>query len=96
MNSVGMPAFSMGPSGFTGHPAAWLAEMARVGKDCYHEPCDEYHDDWDFRGPARVARFGFALAWEVANDPTFDWTPGVEYSSAQAKHMFCAPEHLCP
>jgi Zn-dependent M28 family amino/carboxypeptidase len=96
MNSVGIPAFSMGPAGFTGHPAEWIAEQARIGKDCYHEPCDEYHADWDFRGAARVARYGFALAWEVANDPKFDWLPGAEYSSDRKKPMFCAPEHMCP
>jgi Zn-dependent M28 family amino/carboxypeptidase len=96
MNSVGIPAFSVGPAGFTGHSAEWITEMARQGKDCYHEPCDEYHADWDFRGDARVVRYAFAMSWEIANDPAFDWTPGVEYSSAREKHMFCAPEHMCP
>jgi Zn-dependent M28 family amino/carboxypeptidase len=97
LNSVGIPSFSMGPGKFVGPSAEWITQQTKVGSDCYHQPCDEYREDWDFRGPARVARYGFALGWQAATQPkAVEWKPGAEYARAKKKPMFCAWDHLCP
>lgn len=97
LNSVGIPTFSMGPANFTGPSPDWIKEQTRIGTECYHQPCDEYRTDWDFRGPARVARYGLALGWQVATRPAaVEWKVGAEYAPARLKPMFCAWDHLCP
>ena len=50
----------------------------------YHQPSDEYHDDWDFSGLEQMARFGFTIGHEVANQeklPT--WRAGDEFLPAR-------------
>jgi hypothetical protein len=50
----------------------------------YHQPSDEYRADWDFRGNAKLARFGFVLGWlasEQANP--IEWKPGDEFEAAR-------------
>ena len=38
-------------------------------KHHYHQPSDEYRADWDFRGNAKLARFGFVLGWLASEQP---------------------------
>lgn len=50
----------------------------------YHQPSDEYHADWDLRGNAKLARFGFVLgglAGEQAGP--IGWLPGDEFEAAR-------------
>jgi Zn-dependent M28 family amino/carboxypeptidase len=98
LNSVGIPTLSMGPSQFANHTAEWMKEYSHDFREThYHQPSDEYHEDWDFTGNARVARYGFAIGWQAAMEPEMiDWKPSAEYEPARQKHMFCAPDHLCP
>jgi hypothetical protein len=97
LNAAGIPALSMGPGKFAGPSADWIKEQTKIGADCYHQPCDEYNPSWDFRGPARVARYGFALGWKAAMQPTAtEWKTDAEYAPAKKKPMFCAWDHLCP
>ena len=97
LNAVGIPALSMGPGKFDGPSPDWIKEQTKVGGECYHQPCDQYNPSWDFRGPARVARFGFALGWQAASRAAaVEWKPGAEYAAAKKKPMFCAWDHLCP
>ena len=36
--------------------------------------------DWDFRGNAKLARFGFVLGWLASGQPKLvEWLPGDEY-----------------
>ena len=48
----------------------------------YHQPSDEYRADWDFRGNAKLARFGFVLGW-LASDQAkpVEWLPGDEFEA---------------
>ena len=51
----------------------------------YHQPSDEYHPDMDFRGDAVMARFGIALGWLAADQPTLiGWRPGDEFAKVRA------------
>ena len=50
----------------------------------YHQPSDEYHADWDFRGNAKLARFGFVLGWLASEQPKpVEWLPGDEFEAAR-------------
>lgn len=65
---VGVPAFSVNMgSDYEGKPQGFAAEIGKKMAARYHQPSDEYSDDWDFSGLEQFARFGFALGVEIAN-----------------------------
>lgn len=66
----GVPAFSigMGARAAAQLPPALQAVSERM-KGIYHQPSDEYYDDWDFSGLEQFARFGMALGLDIANLP---------------------------
>jgi len=52
----------------------------------YHQPSDEYHADWDFRGDAKPARFGLALGWLASEQPkSIEWNAKDEFEAARKK-----------
>jgi Zn-dependent M28 family amino/carboxypeptidase len=83
---VGIPAFSVDQGDlFEGHDAAWgRAQAQDYEKHHYHQPSDEYRADWDFRGNAKLARFGFVLGWLAsAQSKPVEWQPGDEFEAAR-------------
>jgi len=66
---------------FEGHNEAWgRAEFEDYVAHHYHQPSDEYHADWDFRGNAKLARFGFVLGWLASEQAKpIEWQPGDEF-----------------
>jgi Zn-dependent M28 family amino/carboxypeptidase len=86
MARVGVPAFSVneGPL-FKGHDLAWGEEKEQdYLAHRYHQPSDEYRPDMDFTGDAKMARFGFALGWQVASQSDLaGWLPGDEFEKAR-------------
>jgi Zn-dependent M28 family amino/carboxypeptidase len=79
---VGVPAFSVNEGVlFKGHDLAWGEQKEQdYVAHRYHQPSDEYRPDMDFRGDATMARFGFELGWEVANQPQLaGWQSGDEF-----------------
>jgi Zn-dependent M28 family amino/carboxypeptidase len=86
MARVGIPAFSVDQGDlFEGHTADWgHGEAEDYTAHHYHQPSDEYHADWDFRGNAKLARFGFVLGWLAsAQDKPVEWLPGDEFEAAR-------------
>src|SRR5271155_1190275 len=85
---VGVPAFSVGQGTlFEGHDAAWGKAQAEdfVAHD-YHQPSDEYHASMDFRGDAKMARFGLILGWEASSLPQpVGWQKGDEFEAPRKK-----------
>jgi Zn-dependent M28 family amino/carboxypeptidase len=83
---VGIPAFSIeqGPK-FEGHPREWGEQYDKdFNARNYHQPSDEYHAGWDFRGNAKLARFSIALGWAALNTPELvGWRPGDEFEAAR-------------
>ena len=81
---VGIPAFSVDQGDlFEGRSPEWGHEqMADYTAHHYHQPSDEYKADWDFRGNAKLARFGFVLGW-LASDQAkpVEWIPGDEFEA---------------
>jgi Zn-dependent M28 family amino/carboxypeptidase len=85
---VGIPSFSIDEGDlFEGHDLAWgHAQMEDYNAHHYHQPSDEYHADWDFRGDAKLARFGFALGWLAGEQPnSIEWNAGDEFETARKK-----------
>ena len=83
---VGIPAFSINEGmKFKHHDEAWgLAQDADYTKNHYHQPSDEYHPGMDYTSDAAMARFGFALGWEAANQPAqITWKKGAEFEKAR-------------
>jgi Zn-dependent M28 family amino/carboxypeptidase len=86
MARVGVPAFSINEGAlFKGHDLGWGEEKERdYVAHRYHQPSDEYRPDMDFTGDAKMAKFGFALGWRVANQPDLaGWQPGDEFEKAR-------------
>jgi Zn-dependent M28 family amino/carboxypeptidase len=83
---VGIPAFSINEGmKFKGHDEAWgLSQDADYTAHHYHQPSDEYHPGMDYTSDAAMARFGFALGWEAANQPRLvEWKKGDEFEGAR-------------
>ncbi len=83
---VGIPSFSVGEgTEFDGKPADFAENYFReFNAKHYHQPSDEYNDNWDFAGLEELARFGFVLAAETANlDQLPTWQPGDEFLAAR-------------
>jgi Zn-dependent M28 family amino/carboxypeptidase len=83
---VGVPAFSVNEGAlFKGHDLAWGEEKDRdYVAHRYHQPSDEYKPDMDFTADAKMAKFGFALGWEVANASQLTgWQAGDEFEKVR-------------
>lgn len=83
---VGIPAFSVDRGEeLSGKPAGTGAKLFEDYNEArYHQPSDEYKDDWDFSGMEVYARFGFLINFNVANLaklPT--WRAGDEFLPAR-------------
>jgi Zn-dependent M28 family amino/carboxypeptidase len=83
---VGIPAFSVDQGDlFEGRTPEWgHAQMEDYEAHHYHQPSDEYRADWDFRGNAKLARFGFVLGWLASEQAKpVQWLPGDEFEAAR-------------
>ncbi len=83
---AGVPAFSIDlGTEYYGKPAAYGDKIFEEYNDKhYHQPSDEYHDDWDFSGMQEAAQFGFLIGMTVANQPQMPtWKAGDEFLPAR-------------
>ncbi len=87
---AGIPAFSInGGQQFIGKPDDFGDKaFVEYNSKNYHQPSDEYHDDWDFGSMEQMARFGYTLGLAVANQiamPT--WHAGDEFLPARKRSI---------
>jgi len=83
---VGIPSFSISEGlVFAGHDAAWGEAQAKdYVENHYHQPSDEFHEDWNFAGLAKMTQFGFALGGVAASQPAeVQWLSGDEFEPAR-------------
>ncbi|MEK7409411.1 MAG: M28 family peptidase [Acidobacteriota bacterium] len=85
---AGIPAFSihMG-NDFAGKPPGFGEQVFReFNAKHYHQPSDEYREDWDFAGLEQMARFGLLVGLNAANlDRLPTWNAGDEFLPAREK-----------
>ena len=90
LSRVGIPAFSVEAGElYEGHDTAWGKAKFQAFEDHdYHNFSDNYHEDWDFRGNAKLVRFGMDLGWQVISAPKIlSWKSGDEFEAARKKSM---------
>jgi Zn-dependent M28 family amino/carboxypeptidase len=82
---VGVPAFSIeAGERFTGHPEAWIKANSEAMDRSYHQPSDEYKEDYDYRSNAVLARFGIALGFRAADQPGLvQWKASDEFEKVR-------------
>jgi Zn-dependent M28 family amino/carboxypeptidase len=76
---AGIPAFSIERgSEFAGKPAGYAEKwFEEFNAKHYHQPSDEFSEDWDFTALRQAAQFGMAIGLDVANqDALADWRKG--------------------
>ncbi len=85
LSRVGIPAFSVEPGEkFEGHDRAWgEAQMKDYNEHRYHNFSDNYTPNMDFRGDAKLARFGLDLGWQASSGGPINWLPGEEFEPAR-------------
>jgi len=86
LSRVGIPAFSVDTGDlYEGHDAAWgHQQLSDFVEHDYHNFSDNYRSTWDFRGNAKLVRFGLELGWEAVSAPTaIQWNPGDEFAPAR-------------
>ncbi len=91
LSRVGIPAFSIDLGTlYEGHDRAWgVAQEKDYNEHRYHNFSDNYTEDMDFRGDAKLAKFGMELGWEALTAPHA--TSGTrEMSSRQHEKPVCA------
>ena len=86
LSRVGIPAFSVDAGTlYEGHDHAWGASQEKEFNDNhYHNFSDNFDPKWDFRGDAKLTRFGIDLGWQVITSPhTVEWNQGDEFEPAR-------------
>jgi len=79
---AGVPAFSIGAATeFAGKPEGYGKKMwEEYNAKHYHQPSDEFQEDWDFTAVQQAAQFGFLLGQDIANQEKLpDWRPGDQF-----------------
>ncbi len=68
-----------------GKPDGWGKErLDEWVEKIYHQPSDEYREDWDLSGALEDIRLLFHVGRRVAEDPQMPaWTPGDEFEAAR-------------
>jgi Zn-dependent M28 family amino/carboxypeptidase len=85
---VGIPAFSISAgTDYVGKPANFgKTTFEEYNSKHYHQPSDQYHDDWDFGSMEQMADFGLRLGLDFANMPKLPtWKAGDEFLAARQK-----------
>jgi len=85
---AGIPSFSISPgTNYIGKPANFgQAAFEDFNANRYHQPSDEYREDWDVSGMEQLAHFGLTLGLDIANTPKLPtWKTGDEFLPAREK-----------
>jgi Peptidase family M28 len=82
---VGVPAFKLGlGSRIHGKPDDYSTnEFTEYNTKRYHQPSDEFRETWDFASLEHIARFGFTIGLNIANQQAMpSWNAGDEFAVA--------------
>jgi Zn-dependent M28 family amino/carboxypeptidase len=87
---IGVPALYLDTGiDFIGREPGWgKAQVEAYETNRYHQPSDEYDDDWNFEGMEEDARIGFWTGYIVANaDDMPMWVPGDEFEATRVQAL---------
>jgi Zn-dependent M28 family amino/carboxypeptidase len=80
---VGVPSISLKEGNdYVGHDRAWgEKKFQEYNQAHYHQPSDEFRDDWNFQGMIQEADFAMEIGRRVANQPTLPkFNPNDEFA----------------
>lgn len=80
---IGIPAFRIGfGSKIYGKPENYAdVEFTEYNTRHYHQPSDEFHENWDFTSLETAARLGFTIGLNISNQDAIPrWNPGDEFA----------------
>ncbi len=83
---AGIPAFTVDEGDqYVGKPAGYGEQrFEEYNAKHYHQPSDEYSDEWDMANIEQIARFAFLLGQSAANlEKLPTWNPGDEFLAAR-------------
>jgi Zn-dependent M28 family amino/carboxypeptidase len=87
---AGVPALhASGGVEFVGRPEGWGEQQINAWiKTHYHQPSDEYRDDWNLAGALDDVRLNFQLGLAIASaDRMPTWRPGDEFEAVRKKSL---------
>ena len=79
---AGIPSVSIGAGNdFTDHPAGWGAQQEEdYTSHRYHQPSDEYRENFDLSGAAQLSQLVYRLAIKLGNDTAWpSWAKDAEF-----------------
>ncbi len=85
---IGVPAFSVQPgTKLAGKPEGFAEKtFADFNANRYHQPSDEFREDWDFASLEYAAKFGSLVGLNIANSGSMPkWNPGDEFAIRSAR-----------
>ncbi len=91
---VGVPGVYLHPGiKVIGRPDGWGKEQLDLWVEkIYHQPSDEYLEDWDLSGAIEDARLLFRVGLRVAESPELPtWNPGDEFEAARKRALARRP-----
>jgi Zn-dependent M28 family amino/carboxypeptidase len=83
---AGIPSFSISAgTNYYGKPPEYGKKIfEQYNSEHYHQPSDEYHEDWNFANMEQMADFGLMLGLDFANTPKLPtWKAGDEFLAAR-------------
>ncbi len=83
---IGVPGVYLHPGlNVVGKPAGWGKEQLEAWtENIYHQPSDEYREDWDLSGALEDTRLLFQVGLRVARQPEMPaWNQGDEFEAAR-------------
>jgi hypothetical protein len=77
-----------------GKPDGWGKEQLEAWVEkTYHQPGDEFREDWDLAGAIDDARLLMEIGLQVADQPQMPaWNPGDEFEAARRKALDSVPQ----
>ncbi|MDQ3802010.1 MAG: M28 family metallopeptidase [Acidobacteriota bacterium] len=86
MAKVGIPALSIrNGTEYVGKPKDWSEKFfAEFNREHYHQPSDEFREDWRFDGMVQMLDINLAIGLAASNTPTLPrYNPTDEFARAQ-------------
>lgn len=90
---VGIPSFSVKPgSDYAGQPNEFGEKIFQdYNRNRYHQPDDEFDENWDFSEGVQMAQLGYWLGWEGTRMPEpARWLRGDEFFAVRERSLASA------